>query len=80
LCISDRAITFVGPAEAGVPIAFEVEIVRHGKAVCQVLGRAVQNGQVMTLILGSFVAARLSMIAVAADAAPVLKPVVQCPE
>ncbi|MFA0928637.1 thioesterase family protein [Pseudomonas syringae pv. tagetis] len=78
--VRSLAITFVGPAEPGVPIAFEVEILRHGKAVSQVLGRAVQNGQVMTLIQGSFGAPRQSMIAVAADAAPVLKPVDQCPE
>ena len=78
--VRSLAITFVGPAEPGVPISFEVEILRHGKAVSQVLGRAVQNGQVMTLMQGSFGASRESMISVKADAAPDLKPVDACPE
>lgn len=78
--VRSLAITFVGPAEPGVPIAFEVEVLREGKAVSQVLGRAVQNGQVMTLIQGSFGAARESSIAVQADPAPTLKPVDECPQ
>lgn len=78
--VRSLAITFVGPAAPGVPIAFEVDILRHGKAVSQVLGRAMQNGQVMTLIQGSFGAPRESMITFAAEAAPLLKPVEQCPE
>ncbi|MGN2430946.1 acyl-CoA thioesterase [Pseudomonas syringae] len=78
--VRSLAITFVGPAAPGVPIAFEVEILRHGKAVSQVLGRAMQNGEVMTLIQGSFGAPRESMIAVTAASAPDLKPVEECPE
>ncbi|ODJ92955.1 acyl-CoA thioesterase [Pseudomonas viridiflava] len=78
--VRSLAITFVGPAEPGVPISFEVEILRHGKAVSQVLGRAVQNGQVMTLMQGSFGASRESMISVKAEVAPDLKPVDACPE
>ena len=78
--VRSLAITFVGPAEPGVPISFEVEILRHGKAVSQILGRAVQNGQVMTLMQGSFGASRESMISVKAEAAPDLKPVDACPE
>lgn len=77
--VRSLAITFVGPAEPGVPIAFEVEVLREGKAVSQVLGRAMQNGQVMTLIQGSFGAPRESVIAVKADPAPALKPLEQCP-
>jgi acyl-CoA thioesterase len=72
--IRSLAITFVGPPEPGVPIAFEVEILREGKAVSQVLGRATQNGQVMTLIQGSFGAARESTIAFDAAPGPQLKP------
>lgn len=71
--VRSLAITFVAPAEPGVPIAFEVEILREGKAVSQVLGRAVQNGQVMTLMQGSFGAARESSIAVQAEPAPEFK-------
>ncbi|MCF5708480.1 thioesterase family protein [Pseudomonas syringae] len=78
--VRSLAITFVGPAEPGVPISFEVEILRHGKAVSQVLGRAMQNGQVMTLMQGSFGAARESMISVKAEHAPALKPVEACAE
>lgn len=73
--IRSLAVTFVGPVEPGVPVAFEVEVLREGKAVSQVLGRAMQNGQVMTLIQGSFGAARESTISVQAEPAPALKPV-----
>ena len=76
--VRSLAITFVGPAEPGVPIAFEVDVLREGKAVSQVLGRAMQGGQVMTLIQGSFGAPRESAIRVKADPAPTLKPVEQC--
>ena len=78
--VRSLAITFVGPAEPGVPIAFEVEVLREGNSVSQVLGRAVQNGQVMTLIQGSFGASRESSIAVQAEPAPTLKPVEECPQ
>ncbi|HEX8592114.1 MAG TPA: thioesterase family protein [Pseudomonas sp.] len=76
--VRSLAITFVGPAEPGVPIAFEVEVLREGKAVSQVLGRAMQNGEVMTLMQGSFGAPRESTIAVQAEPAPALKPVQAC--
>ncbi|MCI8212933.1 acyl-CoA thioesterase [Pseudomonas sp. S25] len=78
--VRSLAITFVGPAEPSVPIAFEVEVLREGKAVSQVLGRATQNGQVMTLIQGSFGASRESVISVKADPAPTLKPLEECPQ
>ena len=58
------AVTFVGPAEPGVSISFEVEVLREGKAVSQVLGRAVQNGQVVTLVQGSFGASRASAVSI----------------
>lgn len=78
--VRSLAITFVGPAEPGVPIAFEVEVLREGKAVSQLLGRATQNGQVMTLIQGSFGASRESVISVKADPAPTLNPLEACPQ
>lgn len=74
------AITFVGPAEPDVPVSFQAEVLREGKAVSQVLGRAVQNGQVVTLVQGSFGAARESAIQVAAQPAPEIKPVEDCQE
>ena len=78
--VRSLAITFVGPAEPDVPIRFEVEVLREGKAVSQVLGRAVQNGQVVTLVQGSFGASRPSEIEVAAEAAPDLKHWDECQE
>ena len=78
--VRSLAITFVGPAEPDVPIRFEVEVLREGKAVSQVLGRAVQNGQVVTLVQGSFGASRPSEIEVAAEAAPDLKHWEACQE
>jgi acyl-CoA thioesterase len=74
------AITFVGPAEPDVPVSFQVEVLREGKAVSQVLGRALQNGQVVTLVQGSFGAARESAIRVVAEPAPQIKPVEDCQE
>lgn len=76
--VRSLAITFVGPVEPGVETAFEVEVLREGKAVSQLLGRATQNGQVTTLIQGSFGAHRESIISVQAEAAPAFKPVEQC--
>jgi acyl-CoA thioesterase len=78
--VRSLAITFVGPAASGVPISFEVEVLREGKAVSQVLGRAMQDGQVMTIIQGSFGAPRASVISVQAEPAPSLKPVEDCQE
>lgn len=73
------AVTFVGPAEPGVPVSFEVEVLREGKAVSQVLGRAVQNGQVVTLVQGSFGGARESAVKVDSLPAPDMKAPEQCP-
>ncbi|WP_296256424.1 MULTISPECIES: acyl-CoA thioesterase [unclassified Pseudomonas] len=73
--VRSLAISFIGPPAIDVPISFEVEVLREGKAVSQVLGRAVQNGETVTLIQGSFGAARESTIAVAAEPAPRFKPV-----
>ena len=77
--VRSLAICFVGPPAVDVPISFEVEILREGKAVSQVLGRAVQNGQTVTLIQGSFGAPRESTIAVQAQPAPSFKPVQDVP-
>jgi acyl-CoA thioesterase len=77
--VRSLSICFVGPPAIDVPISFDVEILREGKAVSQVLGRAVQNGETVTLIQGSFGAPRASSIAVAAEPAPPLKPVEDAP-
>ena len=74
------AITFVGPAAPDVAISFVVDVLREGKAVSQVLGRAIQDGQVVTIVQGSFGAGRESRIAVQAEAAPQAKGVDECQE
>lgn len=78
--VRSLAITFVGPVEPGVPVSFDVEVLREGKAVSQVLGRAVQNGQVVTLVQGSFGASRVSEVAVPAHPAPEMKHWDECQE
>lgn len=60
--VRSLAITFVAPAQAQVPITFAIEILREGKGVSSLLGRASQNGQVVTLMQGSFGAPRSSTI------------------
>ena len=71
------AVTFVGPATPQVPISFEVEVLREGKAVSTLLGRAVQEGQVVTLVQGSFGDGRPSAIEVKAQPAVDMKPLEQ---
>ena len=73
------AVTFVGPAEPGVSISFEVQVLREGKAVSQVLGRAMQNGQVVTLVQGSFGASRESAVSIQSLPAPEMKAPQDCP-
>lgn len=67
------AITFVGPVAPDVPVSFEVQVLREGKSVSQLLGQALQGGEVMTLVQASFGAARVSQVSVAAEPAPVFK-------
>lgn len=78
--VRSLAITFVGPVEPDVPVSFEVDVLREGKAVSQVLGRVMQKGQVVTLIQGSFGASRPSEVAVAALPAPEMKHWEDCQE
>lgn len=68
--IRSLAITFVGPLLVDTPVSFEVKVLREGKSVSQVLGQAVQNGQVMVLVQGSFGHGRPSQVAVSGLAAP----------
>ena len=78
--VRSLAVTFVGPLTLDAPVSFEAGVLREGKAVSQVLGRAVQNGQVVTLVQGSFGASRASAIDVPALPAPAMKPVAECQE
>lgn len=78
--VRSLSISFVGPLAVDVPVSFEAEVLREGRAVSQVLGRAVQNGQVVTLVQGSFGAARVSAVRVEAEPAPEMPPVDACQE
>lgn len=78
--VRSLAITFVGPLAVDVPVSLEAEVLREGKAVSQVLGRAVQDGRVVTLIQGSFGASRASAVRVEAEPAPSLAPLEDCKE
>ncbi|MCO7516850.1 thioesterase family protein [Pseudomonas guariconensis] len=75
--VRSLAITFVGPAAPEVPICFEVEVLRQGKAVSTLLGRAVQDGQVVTLVQGSFGVGRASEVEFSALPAVPMKPLEQ---
>lgn len=75
--VRSLAISFVSPAAADVPIRFEVEVLREGKAVSTLLGRAIQDGQVVTLVQGNFGAGRSSVVDVAAAPAVEMKPLEQ---
>lgn len=55
---------FVGPLLVEEPFTIEVEILRQGKSVTQVLARAIQNGQTSVLCQASFGEARESKIKV----------------
>ncbi len=78
--VRSLAITFVGPVEPGVSVGFEVDVLREGKAVSQVLGRVLQNDQVVTLVQGSFGASRPSEVEVLAAPAPEMKHWDDCQE
>lgn len=78
--VRSLAITFVGPVAAEVPVSFEVEVLREGKAVSQLYLRAVQEGQVVTLVQGSFGAPRTSAVEVAPLPAPQIAPAEACQE
>ncbi|MBX9912508.1 MAG: thioesterase family protein [Pseudomonadaceae bacterium] len=78
--VRSLAVTFVAPLAVDVPVSFEAEVLREGKAVSQMLGRALQNGQVVTLVQGSFGASRASSIAVPGLPAPPMRPADECQE
>jgi len=62
--------SFVAPIEVGVPIQFEVEILREGKSVSQVLAKILQNGQICVLTQASFGKDRDSRIKVPVQLTP----------
>ncbi len=76
--VRSLATTFVGPFEPEVPASFEAELLREGKAVSQVFCRVVQKGQVVALVQGSFGGSRQSVVQMAAEPAPDMKPAEDC--
>lgn len=78
--VRSLAITFVGPVAPDVPVSFEAEVLREGKAVSQMALRAVQDGQVVTLVQGSFGAPRESVVEVLPLPAPQIEPAERCQE
>lgn len=73
-------VSFVGPVEPDVPAVFEAELLREGKAVSQVQGRIVQNGEPRLVCLASFGGDRESAVQVAPAPAPDAVPVGECQE
>ena len=74
------AITFVGPVAPEQPVRFEAKVLREGRAVSQLICQGIQDGQVVTILQGSFGAGRESNIRVDAEPAPAYKSAAQCQE
>ena len=74
------AITFVGPLAPDEPASYQAQVLREGGSVSQVLGKAIQNGQVCALVQGSFGAARSSKVHLQGERAPLIKAVEDCTE
>ncbi|KEF31208.1 TesB-like acyl-CoA thioesterase 1 [Marinobacter nitratireducens] len=73
-------VSFVGPVEPDVPATLEAEILREGKAVSQVQGRIIQNGEPRLVCLGSFGGDRESAVMVDPLPAPEAQAVEVCQE
>ncbi|VXD01459.1 Acyl-CoA thioesterase II [Pseudomonas sp. 8Z] len=78
--VRSLAITFVGPVAPEAPVSFVAEVLREGKAVSQMALRVLQDGQVVTLVQGSFGASRASVVDVAPLPAPQIEPAERCQE
>lgn len=77
--VRSLAITFVGPLQPEKPASFEAKVLREGRAVSQILGQAVQDGEVVAIVQGSFGASRESMVAVSSTPAPAMRAWQECP-
>ena len=71
--VRSLAITFVAPMQCEAPLHIDVDVLREGRAVSQLLGRALQDGKVVTLVQASFGSGRTSVVAVDAEPAPTVK-------
>lgn len=74
------SVSFVGPVEADVPAVFEVQILREGRAVSQVEGRIIQNGEPRLVCIGAFAGDRESLVRIDGESAPDAKPAGECRE
>ncbi|PKM22203.1 MAG: acyl-CoA thioesterase II [Gammaproteobacteria bacterium HGW-Gammaproteobacteria-14] len=77
LPVRSLTVSFVAPAVAG-DLLCEAEVLRRGKSVTQGQCRALQNGQVVAVLLASFGAARTSLVAVEPSLPPVFKAPDEC--
>lgn len=73
LPLRSATINFIAPASDG-PLHCQAEIFRQGKSVTQGECRAIQNGQVVAVLLASFGVARESVISINECPAPVFSP------
>lgn len=71
--VRSLAITFVGPVAPDVPMQVKAQVLRQGRAVTQMLGMAMQNGEVMCVMQGSFGGSRESSVRVDAEPAAQMK-------
>lgn len=78
--VRSLAITFAGPVAPDVPMHVEARVLRQGRAVTQMLGMAMQNGEVMCVVQGSFGASRESYVHVEAEPAPAMTSIADSPE
>ncbi|WP_263264384.1 thioesterase family protein [Pseudomonas sp. RIT-PI-S] len=76
--VRSLAISFVAPAALDTPTAFEVDVLRSGKSVVSLQARAIQHGEIVSLMQGSFGAARSSVVSLSSMPAPAIKPVPEC--
>lgn len=75
--LRSASIIFVGPVAAG-EVTLRSELIRSGKSVLQAECRALQNGQVVGMLLACFGGARESRLAIQAPAAPQFRPPQDC--
>lgn len=71
-------VSFVGPVTPEEPAVVEAEILREGKAVSQVMGRIMQQGEPRLVALASFGGDRESTVALEPLPAPKASAVAEC--
>ena len=77
--IRSLTFSFVGPV-APAPVEITTTILRRGRAVTQMEGRMIQDGETVLAALASFGEARDSRIRVPSDPPPAIAPPAECRE